>query len=464
VSVTVSARVLITEPGSPPLRNAVLELSGGRVAALREAAPVREGPVYDVVLPGLIDAHSHGRALPLAAYGIGRGPLERFLIEARELTPAPPEDEALAAADAALATGITATQVLCHDFGDAMSYARRARANAAGYARAGIRVFVALGLTDQDEYIPAGAGRDLLEVQDLVPSRGVTPGSFPGLASSLLGDHGLACIDAAGPVAPQWCSDQALAAIAAAGSRRVHGHLLESARQRLAGDQVARLERAGLLTAASSFAHGIWLDEGQIRRIADAEAVVVHCPGSNTRLGTGICPVRRLLSAGVPVALGLDSNGAAGQADMFAEMRAALRTAEAAGKPLTAGEVLVMATTGGARALARPELGSLRPGAAADAVALELPGASEAADPVGYLVEHASRESVAAVWVAGRRAVPTQAAARARKRIIAAVAEDAPARAARIARAHAAWQMAERAWQAAEQHVPGALVAGRRRR
>ncbi|GEM_PF-534526 len=451
----VRARVLITEPGRPPRRDAAVEFRDGRVASLRDAAPGDRGPVYDVVLPGLIDAHSHARAVPLSAHGIGSGPLERFLIEARELTPLPAGDEALAAADAALAAGITSVQVLCHDFGDAAAYAQRARAVAAGYAAAGIRAFICLGLTDQDEYAPPGGGQHADKQDMLVPSRGVSAAGFPGLAASLLGRYGSASVDAVGPVAPQWCSDRALRAIAAVpGPRRVHAHLLEGARQRLAPDPVGRLERAGLLSASSSFAHGVWLDDTQVGRLARARCTVVHCPGSNTRLGVGTCPVRRLLGAGVGVALGLDSNGAAGEPDMFAEMRAALRAAAAAGSALGAAEVLAMATVGGARALGRSDLGTLRQGAAADAVALNLPGATRAADPIAHVVERAGRESVAAVWVAGRPARRSRQADAARARIVSLLQRDAAARAARLGAAAAAWQAAERAWQAAERRGP----------
>src|SRR5260370_6190090 len=108
---------------------------------------------------------------------------------------------------------------------------------------------------------------------------------------------------------------------------------------------------------------------------------------------------------------------------MFAEMRLAVRAAGAAGAPLTAAEVLAMATTGGARALARSDLGTLRPGAAADIVGLRLPGIVGADEPTEYLIQHATRGSVAATWVGGQRARSTPAAAQARERIAAVLRE-----------------------------------------
>lgn len=449
----IRGRVVIVDASEPARRDAVVEFGGGRVTSVRDVAPWDEGPGYDVVLPGLIDAHSHGRGVPLADHGVGGGPLERFLIELRALTPLPPADEALAAGDAALATGITSVQAMHHDFGDASEYARRAIAMADGYATAGVRAFIALGLTDQDEFVPRWPGSRTGNDAVAGPRRGMSPDAFRLLGPRLLGQRDTVHIDAVGPVAPQWCTGRALRAIRdIQGAARVHTHLLESARQRLApsGDPVARLQNAGLLTAASSLAHGVWLDDGQIDRIAASGAVIVHCPGSNARLAGATCRVRRLIDAGILVALGLDSHGVTAEPDAFAEMRLALCAAADAGLPLTAAEVLTMATTGGARALGRPDLGTLRPGAAADIVALNLTGAATTPDPIGYLVTHANPGNVAATWVSGRRTLPEPAAAEARARLAAAMRDDGAARAARVAETATAWQAADALWRELE--------------
>jgi 5-methylthioadenosine/S-adenosylhomocysteine deaminase len=450
VTSQVRGRVVVTGAAAPPGRDAVIEFDGGQITAVRPAAPGDRGPVHDVVLPGLIDAHSHARGVPLADHGVGDGPLERFLLELRALTPLPPAAEALVAGSAALATGITSMQVFYHSFGAAPQYADGALATARGLAAAGVRAALALGLTDQDEFIPGSAPGPGLD--ELSPSREVPPGAFTSLAAGLLSPAGLVRIDAVGPVAPQWCSDHALAAISQVpGQPRVHAHLLETARQRLApGDQVARLAQAGLLTEATSLAHCVWPDESQIAQIAAAGAVVVHCPGSNARLAGRGAPVRQLLAAGIPVALGLDSHGAAPEPDVFAEMRCALRVAAAAGQPLTAAQALGLATAGGASALGRPDLGTLRPGAAADIVALRLPSALKAADPVAHIIAAASPQQVSATWVAGKRTRPARSAAQARAGLAAALAADAGPRAARVAAVRAAWEAADAIWRQLE--------------
>src|SRR6202012_4084419 len=71
-------------------------------------------------------------------------------------------------------------------------------------------------------------------------------------------------------------------------------------------------ERYGLLGAASVFAHDVHPTDGELRRLALADASVAHCPSSNAFLGSGLFPLRRHLDAGVRVALGTDVGAGTG--------------------------------------------------------------------------------------------------------------------------------------------------------
>jgi cytosine/adenosine deaminase-related metal-dependent hydrolase len=461
--VTIRGRLVIIDAGAPVLRDGVVEISGGRIADVRPAREDDRGPVHDVVMPGLIDAHSHARAVPVEDHGISGGPLERFLVLLSAMTPLDPGDEAQVAADAGLAAGITSTQVIHHSFAVPAGYVEHGRAIAAGYAAAGARAFISLALTDQDEWAPAtllaamaSAETDTTAIPG--PVRAIDAAGYVQLTATLLDsapvDGGRVpgpevTFDGVGPVAPQWCSAATNAAIGAVrGGARVHAHLLESHDQHLAAacvDPVESLADAGLLGSWSSFAHGVWLSDSGRHRLAAAGATVVHNPGSNRRLGAGRCQVRALLDAGVNVALGIDSNGATAEPDMFAEMRTALEIAAELGAPLSAAEVLAMATTGGAQALCRPELGVLAANTPADVIALALPGVTEAADPVAHLVEHAGRDHVQSRWIAGQRREPTGAQP-ARARLQAALDADMTARSARLVRAEDDWRTVQRAW------------------
>ncbi len=174
---------------------------------------------------------------------------------------------------------------------------------------------------------------------------------------------------------------------------------------------LARLERLGLLNPHLLAVHATQIETGEIARLATAGAHVLHCPESNLKLGSGFCPVKELLAAGVNVALGTDGAASNNDLDLLVEMRtAALLAKGVSGDPtaLPAHAALRLATLNGARALGIEELtGSLKPGKSADVVALDLSHLSSQPvyDAASQVVYAASRDQVTDVWVAGRRLV-----------------------------------------------------------
>jgi cytosine/adenosine deaminase-related metal-dependent hydrolase len=139
------------------------------------------------------------------------------------------------------------------------------------------------------------------------------------------------------------------------------------------------------------FAHGVHLGPEAVRRLAETDTGVAHCPSSNARLGAGVAPVRDLVDAGVRVGLGVDGPASQESGQLGAELRAALLAARVRGGPtaLTAREALALGTIGGARILGRDgELGSLEVGKLADLALWRLDGIGHAgiADPVAALV------------------------------------------------------------------------------
>jgi 5-methylthioadenosine/S-adenosylhomocysteine deaminase len=117
-----------------------------------------------------------------------------------------------------------------------------------------------------------------------------------------------------------------------------------------------------------------------IRRMAGDGVSVAHCPRSNARLSGGVAPVPEFLRHGIPVGLGTDSLASVPTLDLWDEMRAAAQDGR-----LAPGEVLEMATLGGARALGlADQVGSLEIGKRADLT--PCPVAVAASDPVGSLI------------------------------------------------------------------------------
>jgi 5-methylthioadenosine/S-adenosylhomocysteine deaminase len=121
---------------------------------------------------------------------------------------------------------------------------------------------------------------------------------------------------AIGPSGPQRCSDALLlGAHDLARGREVifHMHVLETRIQRAMGfrlygqGMMAHLATLGLLDRRANLVHAIWLEDGDIELIGNADAAVVHNPVSNARLGSGICRLAELLARGIRVGLGTDS-------------------------------------------------------------------------------------------------------------------------------------------------------------
>lgn len=157
-----------------------------------------------------------------------------------------------------------------------------------------------------------------------------------------------------------------------------------------------RIERAGLLGPRTALIHGNHPRRGEPRRIAEAGAVVVHCPGTHRFFGREPFPLARYRRAGVRLALGTDSLASNEALDMRREMRL-FREAHPGVAPERVWE---MATLGGARALGREgELGELVPGAPAD---LAVFAATESRRAPALEALTWGRAAVAGVWVSGR--------------------------------------------------------------
>jgi len=131
----------------------------------------------------------------------------------------------------------------------------------------------------------------------------------------------------------------------------------------------------GLLDVPCTLAHVVDVTSAELDLLAQRQAIVAHNPSSNMKLASGAAPVTAMLSRGMRVGLGTDGAASNNRLNMFSEMgRAALLHKLTGLDPtlLPAGQVLDMATIGGAAAMHDDCLGSLAPGKAADCVALDL--------------------------------------------------------------------------------------------
>jgi 8-oxoguanine deaminase len=140
------------------------------------------------------------------------------------------------------------------------------------------------------------------------------------------------------------------------------------------------------------WAHAIFLNDDEIKMMAETGTGVAHCPSSNMRLGSGIARVRDMLDAGVKVGIGVDGSASNDSSHVITEARLALllqRVANGAAA-FSVQEGLELATLGSASVLGRVDIGSLAKGKAADFIGINLNTLGLAGgavhDPLGALL------------------------------------------------------------------------------
>ncbi|KUJ84457.1 N-ethylammeline chlorohydrolase [Microbulbifer flavimaris] len=220
------------------------------------------------------------------------------------------------------------------------------------------------------------------------------------------------------PHAPYTVGDETLekiAVYAAEAQIPVQMHLHETAAEvERAVDEhgerpTERLYRLGLLSPQTLCVHMTAVEDRDVALLRESGAHVAHCPRSNLKLASGFCPASDLLDAGINVALGTDGAASNNGLDLFAEANTAALLAKAVSgraDALPARQALAMATIHGARALGiEDRTGSLEPGKYADLAAVDLGGLEQQPlhDPISQLVYTGSGHLVTDVWVAGRQ-------------------------------------------------------------
>jgi len=175
-------------------------------------------------------------------------------------------------------------------------------------------------------------------------------------------------------------------------------------------DYLDTYEAQGLLAEGAVFGHAIHLTAREIARLTEAGAALVHCPTSNTFIGSGLFDMG--LATRLRVGLATDTGGGS-SFSMLRTMAAAYEVAQLRGQALHPAQLLWLATEGSARALrAGGVIGHLGPGAEADIVVLDLastPAIAQRAaradglwDALFPTIMMGDDRAIRAVWVDGR--------------------------------------------------------------
>ena len=137
-------------------------------------------------------------------------------------------------------------------------------------------------------------------------------------------------------------------------------------------DYLDTYETFGLLGARGIYGHAIHLEPREIDRMAEVGASAVHCPTSNTFIGSGLFDTAGMLARGINAGLATDTGGGS-SFSMLRTMASAYEVAQLRGVALHPAQLLWLATCGSARALhLDDQIGNIAPGMAADMVVLDL--------------------------------------------------------------------------------------------
>jgi 5-methylthioadenosine/S-adenosylhomocysteine deaminase len=236
------------------------------------------------------------------------------------------------------------------------------------------------------------------------------------------------------------CSRELLEAVASLSNQHhalVHTHAAESRDEiaivRKISGGMTNLEYLASVRLASPHlcaAHCVWVDDREQQLLADHDVKVLHCPGSNLKLGSGIAPVAEMRARGITVSLGADGAACNNRLDMFEEMRLAAVLQAMRKQPgvLPARDVLWMATRAGARTLGlEHEIGSLEVGKRADVIVVDRdrPHLAPGPDPYSTLVYAARGSDIRTAIVDGEPLVDEFAPVRVDRREIVAEARAA---------------------------------------
>jgi 5-methylthioadenosine/S-adenosylhomocysteine deaminase len=358
-----------------------LRVADGAIAEIRAHRPQEAVHAGDVdgrgllVFPGLVNAHAHSNeSFESGAYA--GGPLETWLalsyppLGDADVAPRVHYLRAMHLARQSLRSGVTA---LHDDFlnpgGDAEALAQVL----AAYRDAGLRARVAVTCVDRGylDGLPGARKACPPHLAAALDARAPRPlAAQRDFFETALRRHGAQAAArvglSLGPRGPQRCTAALLRLVAELSAQHgvpVQMHVLETRVQALSAAErhghsfVQCLDEAGLLGPALALNHAVWLTAADVARIAERGAHVVHNPLSNFKLSSGLCPVRHLLAAGVPLGLGTDGAATSDSVDFFDTLRfaALVHQLDAQGQETlpapTAAQVLQMATRGGAASM-----------------------------------------------------------------------------------------------------------------
>ena len=402
--------VVTVNPRREIIPDGAILVVDGRIARIGSAAEMADASaetVVDargqVVMPGLINAHTH------TAYYIMRGlGMDRILLDWLQETVWPwltamDEEDAYTASLLGYVECLRSGTTSLIDNQNYPTYHNHHYDSAARAATtSGLRVTFACGFSDIRFVSPP----DFIDLPERIEAE------CRRMIRTWHGQGRLGVV--VSPINLLYCSEdsiqRALKVMRDTGVG-MHTHVAESKREheamveRLGKGYLEAFHDMGALSDAFQSVHSVWISDREIDLLAQAQATVVYNPTANMLLASGIAPITKLQAAGVNVALGTDNPNNSNdmlEAMKFAGLLQKVGTLDPLATP--APDVLEMATIHGARALhLEDRIGSLEVGKQADLILVDMrrPHNTPVHDPVAALVYSATGADVTHVMVDG---------------------------------------------------------------
>lgn len=313
----------------------------------------------DVVMPGLINTHTHAAMTLLRAYADDM-PLMPWLEQKIW-----PFEAKMTGEDIYWGSALAMCEMIRSGTTTMVDMYMNEQETARAVLEAGTRAVLCRGMIGLD---PKAASEALAENVELYQKYN---GAGDGRLKIIFGPH-----------APYTCPGDFLKLTKQEADRLgagLHIHVAETKaelatiKERYNTTPVRWLESLGFFGGHVIAAHCVYLDEEEMDIFKEYNVGVAHNPESNMKLNSGTAPIPKMLAKGIAVGIGTDGTSSNNDLDMFGEMRSASFQQKLICSPedLKAYEVLEMATNGGAKVTGFSDIGRLAPGYKADLISID---------------------------------------------------------------------------------------------